>query len=213
VLDTNEPQVAGCEKFEPQSEVIYLPARTWTDLPPPEAAHETQELNQPDAPPASTEEEKTIASSHEGEGYNSPDSSFWNFGENRIYTWVYTYTPGFSGIHPSRPRHRPDFQSHFKPKHDTRHSVPRFRQAGPRNLIPDFRKNSVHGEVPTTRHESTISPPTAAPRQFRERLGRGQAPTRLEAVLPNVSRQSPGTPAGAGTQTPRSESPRVSQRR
>jgi hypothetical protein len=197
-LYTNQPQVSDCEKFEPGSELIYLPPRVWTDPPTTEAAGENQ-LAQPEVPTASKEAEQTVPSSNAREGDYPSENSFWSFPENRIYTGVYTYTyvPRFYGIRPSRPRHH----------------IPLFRQAPPETRRWSFRDNSVQTGVPSAAPQSVTPNPAdpAHPRSHRERVGRGIDPARLESVTPNVSRQSYGTASSTPSQAARSQSPRVGQ--
>ena len=176
-LYTNEPQEAGCQKFEPVSELIYLPPRIWPDLPTPELADENQELEQPEAQIASIEDEQTVASSNARDSYN------------RIYTWTYTYVPGFYGIHPPRSKHLRDFEGRPRTKHDTKHRIPLFRQSVPRSLAP------------------SVSPMPAEPRHFRETPGRGSIPTLPESVTPNLSRHFRDISGGKTAPVVQSQSP------
>jgi hypothetical protein len=169
-LYTNEPQEAGCQKFEPVSELIYLPPRIWPDPPTPEPTDENQELEQPEAQIASIEDAQTVAPSNERESYNSTENSFWSSEENRIYTWTYTYVPRFYGIYPPRSKHLRDFEGRPRTKHDTKHRIPLFRQSVPRSLAP------------------SVSPMPAEPRHFRETPARGSIPTLPKSVTPNPSR-------------------------
>jgi hypothetical protein len=163
-LYTDGPQEAGCQKFEPVSELTYLPPRIWTSPPTPEVADENQELDQPEEQIASIEDEQTVASSNARESYNFRENSFWSSEENRIYTWVYTYSPGFYGIRPLRPRHLRNFEARPRTKHETHHRVPLFRQSVPRSLaqsVPPilteprhFRENPVRAGGPTARAQS-----------------------------------------------------------
>ena len=198
-LYTNQPQVSGCEKFEPGTELIYLPPRVWTDPPTTEAAVENQDFGQPEVPTASKEAEQTVPSSNPREGYNTSENSFWGFQQNRIYTGIYTYTyvPGFYGMPPSQPRHH----------------IPLFRKALPETRRRNFRDNSVQTGVPSAAPQSVTPNPAdpAHPRFYPERVGRGPGPTRLESVAPNVSRQPHDQSSRVPIQGARSQSPRMGQ--
>ena len=84
-LYTDEPQGENsCEKFEPGSQLIYLPPRIWTTVPSPDATYKEQETYATEAQTESRVEEQATAPSDAAESYNAQQSSFWGLDENPI---------------------------------------------------------------------------------------------------------------------------------
>jgi hypothetical protein len=188
VLYTNEPQEAGCKKFEPGSQLIYLPPPSVSENPPqPESDYDTQEADEPDVQIPTPAEEQTVVPPYTGESNDGQQDSFWTWDDNRQYIAVYTYTyvPGFFRSPSSRHKRLHGFEHKPRAKNEIQSRVPRFRQSAPRTVTPDLRKNSVQARVPTTLPQS-VSPMPAEPRPFAGSLARGGAPTLPQSVSPNA---------------------------
>jgi hypothetical protein len=210
VLYTNGPQEAGCQKFEPVSQLIYLPPSVPESAPEPDSISETQEAGEPDVQMPIPGEEQTVVPPYTGESYDAQQNSFWTWDDNRQYIAVYTYVSGFYRSPSTRHRRLHNFEHQPRVKNEIQSRVPRFRQSPQRNLTPDFRKNPVQTGVPTTPPQS-VSPRPPEPKHFPETTARGGAPTLPQSVSPNPARHFHGTSDGTRTQAVLSQSPALSQ--
>jgi hypothetical protein len=159
-LYTNELQAeSSCEKFEPTSQVIYLPPRIWAGPPPSDVVYEKHEVTEADAAPASRTVEPAAFATEAVESYNAQRNSFWSWGESPIIT--YTYVFRFYDIPSSRRLRHRDFLSHPRTQHRDRHSIPLWHQSGPRTALRHGRTNSVRGGAQTAQPQS-LSPASSA---------------------------------------------------
>jgi hypothetical protein len=140
-LYTDSPQgERSCEKFEPGSQLIYLPTRILANPPPSDVAYEKQEGTEAGAP-ARRVEEPTALPLDAAESYNAQQNSFWSWGESPIF--VYTYVSRFYGIPSSRHMRPRDFWSHPRTQHGIRHNIPLWHQSAPLAAPRHGRENSV----------------------------------------------------------------------
>jgi len=147
-LYTDEPQrERSCEKFEPGSQLIYLPPRIWANPPPSDVAYEKQEATEADAPPARRIEEQAVVPSDAGESYNAHPDDFWSWGESPIF--VYTYVSRFYGLPSARHMRHRDFLSHLRTQHGIRHNIPQWHQSTPPTGLRHRRDNSVQAGAQT----------------------------------------------------------------
>jgi hypothetical protein len=155
-LYTDAPQgERSCEKFEPGTQVIYLPPRIWADPPPSDIAYEKQEATEADVPPARRVEEQTVVPLDAGESYNAQQNSFWSWGESPIF--VYTSVSRFYGLPSSRHMRPGDFWGHPRTQHGIRHNIPLWHQSAPLTAPRHGRENSVRAGAQTARPQS-VSP-------------------------------------------------------
>ena len=192
-LYTDEPQrERSCEKFEPASQLIYLPPSIWANVPAADATYEEQEAIEEDAPPARRVEEPAAAPSDAAERYNTQQSSFWDWDENPIF--VYTYVTRFHGVPFLRHRHTRDFSGKPWTQHGIQHNIPLLRQSGSLTPSRHFRENSAHAEVRTALPQS-VSP--IAPKHFGEKSARPGAQTaQAQSVSPASSTHVVGGSVG-----------------
>jgi hypothetical protein len=162
-LYTDEPQgERSCEKFEPGSQLIYLPPRIWANVPAADA-YEEQEAIKADAPPARKMEEQTVAPSDAAESYNAQQSSFWGWDENPVF--VYTYVTRFHGVPFLRHRHTRDFSGKPWTQQGIQHNIPLFRQSGSLTPSRRFHESSVRAGA------QTAPPPSVSPASSTHVLG------------------------------------------
>ena len=193
-LYTDEPQGENsCEKFEPGSQLIYLPPRIWANVPSPDATYKEQETYATEAQSDSRVQEQATAPSDAAESYNAQQSSFWGLDENPVY--AYTYVTRFHGVPFLRHRHTRDFSGKPWTQHGIQHNFPLFRQSGSLTPSRHFRENSAHAEVRTALPQS-VSP--IAPKHFGEKSARPGAQTaQAQSVSPASSTHFLGGSVGA----------------
>jgi hypothetical protein len=174
-LYTDEPQrERSCEKFEPGSQLIYLPPRIWANPPSSDVAYEKQETTEADAPPARRIEEQAVVPSDAGERHNAHPDDFWSWGESPIF--VYTYVSRFYGLPSARHMRPRDFLSHPRTQHGMRHTIPLWHQSAPLTAPRHGRENSVRPGAQTAQRQS-VSPASST-------HGRGGSVGAATAVAP-----------------------------
>jgi hypothetical protein len=160
-LYTDAPQrERSCEKFEPGSQVIYLPPRIWADPPSSEVAYEKQEATEEDPPPARRIEEQAVVPFDAGESYNAHPDDFWSWGKSPIF--VYTYVSPFYGLPSARHMRPRAFLGHPRTQHGIRQTIPLWHQSAPLTAPRHRRETSVQAGAQTAQPQS-VSPASSSP--------------------------------------------------
>ena len=181
-LYTDQPQgERSCEKFEPASQVIWLPPRIGQSLPA-HATYEDQQVVEAEATPAREIDEQTVVASDAAERYNAHPDTFWDWDDNPVFVYTYVTRPyGFPFL---RHKHTRDF-----------HKIPLFRQSVSPSPSKHFRENSAHAVAPTAPPQY-VSP--IPPKHFAEKLARpGAKAPQEQSVSPASSTHVPGGSLGA----------------
>jgi hypothetical protein len=195
-LYTDQPQAEGyCKKYEPASQLVYLPPRSWADTPSRDATYEEQAAVEPEG-------EAQRVPSDAGEDYNSaqnnPAAYDAGFEQQFLQGGGYIYIQQFYGLLHSLHRDGRDFrkeppshkdgdhQGKQGGKHDAKHDDPAAPHSAPGNSHVNHRE--VSGS-PLTRF-FTDSPQSGAPAASQSAPATTSAPAHAH-----------GTSGGAGSVT------------